>query len=179
MLFFVSLRRKKVTNCIKLSIFAFLLVFVTSFPAPAEPPTMFYTDHDQQQFKASVSKALTSVRRVLDVERSKKLQFADEVDHKYQDKYELTDLMTNMAIVSTVSVLKELGLTKEILQSLDTSKEITLRFSSTETCTLSSEKIVDEPLPHSKVTKETTTQQQGEGDSSPIGKLANIVKGGS
>ena len=138
----------------------------------------FYTDYHQDQFKARVSKALSSVRRVLDVERSEKLRIADDVDHKYQDKYKLTDLMTNMAIVSFVSVLKELGLTKEILQSIDMSKETTLRFSTTEMCTFVNEEVVDEPLPFSKVTEETTTQVEKSGSKpSPIGQLARIVKG--
>lgn len=118
---------------------------------------MTYSDFHNQAFEAKVTNALRSVRRVLDVDRGAKIRLADDVDHEYQDKYKLADLMTNMTIVTLVSVLEKLGLTKEVLRSMDKSKEITLRFSASESCKLAKDEVVDEPLPYTKETQESTT----------------------
>jgi len=118
---------------------------------------MTYSDFHNQAFEAKVTKALESVRRVLDVDRGAKIRLADDVDHEYQDKYKMADLMTNMTIVTLVSVLEKLGLTKDILRGLDKSKEITLCFCASESCKLAKEEVVDEPLPYTKETQESTT----------------------
>ena len=137
-----------------------------------------YSDFHNQHFEAKVTKALESVRRVLDVDRGTKIRLADGVDHEYKDKYKLADLMTNMTIVTLLSVLEELGLTKEVLRSMDKSKEITLRFSTCESCTFVKEEVVDEPLPFTKETQETTWSGTSESTTkkSTIEKIVKRVK---
>jgi len=121
---------------------------------------MSYSDFQAQVFEANVRNALVSVQRVLDVDRSPKVRLAEEVDHDYVDKYKLADLLTNTTIVALMAVLEQLGLTKEVLQSIgDISKDkaTTLRFSSSESCTFVKEEVVDEPLPFAKETQESET----------------------
>ena len=121
---------------------------------------MSYSDFQAQVFEANVRNALVSVQRVLDVDRSPKVRLAEDVDHAYVDKYKLADLLTNTTIVALMAVLEQLGLTKEVLQSIgDISKEkaTTLRFSSSESCTFVKEEVVDEPLPFAKETQKSET----------------------
>jgi len=119
---------------------------------------MIYSNFHEEVFKDKVWKALTSVRRVLDVNRAPNVRLAENVDHDYIDKYKLADLLTNTTIVAFMAVFERLGLTKEVLRSIgDTSKDTTLRFSTSESCTFVKEEVVDEPLPFAKETKEATT----------------------
>ena len=55
-----------------------------------------YTDFNEEVFKASVDDALHSVRRVLDINRSPRLNLAEDVDHNYNDKFKLANLTTNI-----------------------------------------------------------------------------------
>jgi hypothetical protein len=109
---------------------------------------MIYNYHqfDEGVFKNKVSKALSSVRRALDVDRAPSVGLAEHVDHNYTDKYKLANLMTNAAIVSLMINFEQLGLTKKILQSLgNTSKETTLRVKISRSCKFVEEKVVDVP----------------------------------
>ena len=81
-----------------------------------------YSDFNEELFKESVKEALTSVKRVLDVDcrehPNKILRLAEDVDHGYTDKYKLANLLTNTAIISLTVVLERFGLTKDVLQSI-------------------------------------------------------------
>jgi len=114
---------------------------------------MTYSDYDKEGFEHHVSRALTTVRRVLDVERAAGVRLAADVDHEYTDKYKLADLLTNTSVVALMAVFEKLGLTKEVLQSITdgTSRETTLRFAASESCTLVKTEVVDKPLPFTKV----------------------------
>jgi len=121
---------------------------------------MVYPYHrfDEHVFKNKVSKALSSVRRALDVDRAPSVGLAEHVDHNYTDKYKLANLMTNAAIVSLMINFEQLGLTKKILQSLgDTSKETTLRFKISRSCKFVEEKVVDVPA---TTTREISTENE-------------------
>lgn len=123
---------------------------------------MTYSDFNEEVFKDSVREALASVRRVLDIDRCPNLRLAEDVDHEYTDKYKLANLLTNTAVVSFLVVLDGLGLTKDVLSSIDTkaSKATTLRCSVSESCKVVKEEIVDVPLRSSKEIKEVTTESK-------------------
>jgi hypothetical protein len=136
---------------------------------------MIYNYHqfDEGVFKNKVSKALSSVRRALDVDRAPSVGFAEHVDHNYTDKYKLANLMTNAAIVSLMINFEQLGLTKKILQSLgNTSKETTLRVRISRSCKFVEEKVVDVPT---TTTREISTKN-GVGCFRTSGKRTMIEK---
>jgi len=123
---------------------------------------MAYSEYHNQIFRDDLDKAMKSVRQVLDTDRSSKLRLAENVDHTYLDKYRLAEMLTNTSIVALMKVLEELGLTKEALAGLqdertESSSETTMRFSASESCTFTREKIEDIPAPVSKKTQETST----------------------
>ena len=120
-----------------------------------------YTDFNEEVFKASVNEALQSVKRVLDINRSPHLHLADDVDHTYTDKFQLANLLTNTTIISVTIILERFGLTKEVLQSIDTTQPITLRFSASESCRFVKEETVDVPLPLIAETNEVTKVTTG------------------
>ena len=138
-----------------------------------------YTDFNEEVFKASVDEALHSVRRVLDINRSPHLHLAEDVDHNYNDKFKLANLLTNTAIISSTIILERFGLTKEVLQSIDTSKPTTLRFVASESCHLVKEETVDVPLQikieTNEDTKVTTEYEETNTSKSTIKKVVNRV----
>ena len=138
-----------------------------------------YTDFNEVVFKASVDEALHSVRRVLDINRSPRLHLAEDVDHNYNDKFKLANLLTNTAIISSTIILERFGLTKEVLQSIDTSKPTTLRFVASESCHFVKEETVDVPLQikieTNEDTKVTTEYEETNTSKSTIKKVVNRV----
>jgi hypothetical protein len=138
-----------------------------------------YTDFNEEVFKASVDEALHSVRRVLDINRSPRLHLAEDVDHNYYDKFKLANLLTNTAIISLTIILERFGLTKEVLQSIDTSKLTTLRFGASESCRLVKEETVDVPLQMkietNEETKVTTEYEETKTSKSTVKKVVNRV----
>eukprot|EP00934_Nitzschia_sp_Nitz4_P003748 Nitzschia sp. Nitz4//scaffold57_size113557//33958//34375//NITZ4_003985-RA/size113557-augustus-gene-0.179-mRNA-1//-1//CDS//3329554828//3738//frame0 len=80
---------------------------------------------DRDEFEEKVSNALKAVERILEVDRNPRL--AGNVDHTYDDKYALADSITNSAILAVLNALHEIGLTLEVLQSVDVSKPVTMR----------------------------------------------------
>jgi hypothetical protein len=105
----------------------------------------------------AVDKALKTVQQILEVNRNP--QLAEEVDHDYQNKFELADRMTNIAIVAQMNCLERLGLTLEMLQGMDESKSTTLRFQASEKCTFLKEQTVEVPMDvsHEKVEESQST----------------------
>ena len=69
-------------------------------------------------FRDHVERALSSVRKVLDLERAAAIRPAGDTDHSYGDKYKLADGMVNSTIVAFLAVLNRLGLTPEVLERL-------------------------------------------------------------
>lgn len=106
-----------------------------------------YSGYDAEVFEQHVSKALASVRRVLDIERASGIGAAGDIDHAYNDKYKLADAVTNSAIVALMHALDHLGLTKESLGAIiSVNKETTLRFTGSKTTTLVRLEEVDRPV---------------------------------
>jgi hypothetical protein len=133
-----------------------------------------YSDFHKGIFQDNVEEALTSVRRILDVDRGQSVRLAEDVDHNYVDKYRLADLLTNTAIVALMNVFEQFGLTKEVLQKIiatdnhnhttngSKQQETTLRFHCSESCTLVNEETVEEPMGISKKTKQSGVSISGQ-----------------
>ena len=108
-----------------------------------------------------MDKALQTVEQILEIDRKPLL--AEAVDHVYDNKYELGDRLTNIAIVSQLNVLEKLGLTKSVLQKIDSSKPTTMRFQASKNCTLLKEQIVDVPMEVSREKIEETNSNSPRG----------------
>ena len=117
------------------------------------------------------------MERILDVHRNPRL--AEDVEHSYDNKYGLADLLTNTAIIAQMNILERLGLTADLLKSIDTTKPTTLRFQASDSCTFLKEQIVKVPMPHSFDTKEetkTTGSFFGSTSKSTVSQIINNVK---
>lgn len=102
-----------------------------------------------------VDDALKTVERVLEINRNPRL--AEDVDHAYDDKYGMANLMTNTALIAQVNVLKEFGLTMDALKAIDKTKPVTLRFQAADSCSFLKEQIVEVPADRSVETDEHTS----------------------
>eukprot|EP00545_Synedropsis_sp_CCMP1620_P000355 CAMPEP_0119005492 /NCGR_PEP_ID=MMETSP1176-20130426/1748_1 /TAXON_ID=265551 /ORGANISM="Synedropsis recta cf, Strain CCMP1620" /LENGTH=988 /DNA_ID=CAMNT_0006957305 /DNA_START=85 /DNA_END=3051 /DNA_ORIENTATION=+ len=107
---------------------------------------MKYTMFHEQQFRAQVEKALDSVQTVLDVNRKPRL--AEDMDHKYDDKYALAEFLTNTTIAAQMNILERLGLTEDKLKRLYDmvhvdKRSVTISFEAEDTCTFLKEQLVD------------------------------------
>lgn len=93
--------------------------------------------------------ALERVRVVLASE--KQPVFADDAHHRYEDKYELAESMTNVAVASQVNSLGLLGLSREVLAWLaEGGRASSLEFRLQETCEYSrvETRTVEDPTRH-------------------------------
>eukprot|EP00534_Pseudo-nitzschia_fraudulenta_P008520 CAMPEP_0201150568 /NCGR_PEP_ID=MMETSP0851-20130426/11673_1 /ASSEMBLY_ACC=CAM_ASM_000631 /TAXON_ID=183588 /ORGANISM="Pseudo-nitzschia fraudulenta, Strain WWA7" /LENGTH=1014 /DNA_ID=CAMNT_0047427253 /DNA_START=66 /DNA_END=3110 /DNA_ORIENTATION=- len=122
---------------------------------------MLYSDFDAEVFRNDVREALTSVQRVLDTDRGSGILLAEDVDHGYTEKYELANVLTNVAILSLLAVLEKLGLTRDLLRDIagenkNKKAATTLRFAASESCKFVKGEVVDVKYPVSKETKEST-----------------------
>ena len=121
--------------------------------------------------------AMQDIHRILDLDRNPRL--AANVSHDYSDKYALANAMTNTAIIAQMNVLHRLGLTNDILQTLDPTKPTTLRFQASDSCQYLKEQVVDVPLP---VTVESVEDTETSGDfvgkttKSSVHKVVNRIK---
>jgi hypothetical protein len=90
-----------------------------------------------------VDKALSTVEHILEVHRHP--QLAEDVDHEYEDKYELANRMTNTSIVAQMNCLERMGLTSKVVKELEASKSTTLRFHASEKCAFLKDQLVEVP----------------------------------
>jgi hypothetical protein len=102
-----------------------------------------------------VDQALAAVERILHVSRNPRL--AEDVEHSYGNKYDLANMLTNAAIIAQMNALERIGLTAEVLKSIDPSKTTTLRFQASDSCSFLKEQTVSVPMPHQVETVEDTT----------------------
>jgi hypothetical protein len=116
------------------------------FSSAQTPRTSYQpiSNFSEQQFKQKMNVALESIRRVLDTTRClpsvsvltvRNPILPEDVPHKYQDKYQLAEFLTNTALAGQMNCLDSLGLGATGLKTLkEWSKEraITLRFESIE-----------------------------------------------
>ena len=89
----------------------------------------------EEYFRSQVQRSLDAVKRILHVNR--KPIFAADVQHQYQDKYILTEMLSNMAIVSTFNSLQNCGVDDTKLQlMLDwaETRSVSLSLRSAEMC---------------------------------------------
>ncbi|CAJ1960792.1 unnamed protein product [Cylindrotheca closterium] len=121
-----------------------------------------YGGFNEQVFRSSVENAMKTVEQILEANRNPKM--AGDVDHKYENKYNLAEQLSNMAIASHMNCFEQLGLTLNILQELKAaasssnnalSQSVTLRFQAAEACTFLNEQIVEVPSSTTHKTEET------------------------
>ena len=128
----------------------------------------------------AVDKALRTVEKILEADRRPLL--AEEVHHKYENKYELANHMTNLAIVAQMNALERLGLNEQIIRKLEDTKTATttLRFETSETCDFLKDRTVDVENPYSMETVQEKTSFVGStsftSKSSTIHKVVKKVK---
>eukprot|EP01124_Arcella_intermedia_P006206 TRINITY_DN13647_c0_g1_i7.p1 TRINITY_DN13647_c0_g1~~TRINITY_DN13647_c0_g1_i7.p1 ORF type:complete len:132 (+),score=27.76 TRINITY_DN13647_c0_g1_i7:59-454(+) len=123
-----------------------------------------------EEFKGKVGKALEEVRRILEVERCPLVP--GEVEHTYEDKYLLAELLVRTALAAQGNALEAVGMTEEAMQTLgraarEEKKAVTIRFQANLSCTfLSSQQKTTEQRSHTQttslmsiqeITKKTTT----------------------
>jgi len=85
--------------------------------------------------KSQLTEALKTVKTILHTTREP--NYADEVFHKYNDKYTLVDFMTNTTLAAILNCLEGMGVTPKILATLkewSTSRSVTLRLKAAQTC---------------------------------------------
>jgi hypothetical protein len=88
-----------------------------------------------QNMQLRLEGAESRVRQILDATKDPKI--ASGVDHTYEDKYLLSEFLSNTAVASWLAVLGELGLGPEQLATLkgwSATRTVTLRFRAEETC---------------------------------------------
>ena len=87
------------------------------------------------RFRSQVNSALVHVRRVLD--SNKNPSFPSETQHQYEDKYILVEILSKLAISSTLNSLLSLGINESQLREFVIwceSRSVSLRLKSTEKC---------------------------------------------
>jgi hypothetical protein len=87
------------------------------------------------RFRSQVESALVHIKRIL--ENDKNPTFPSEAQHQYEDKYILVEMLSRMAISSTINSFLALGFTESQIGELvewSSSKAVTLRWNSTERC---------------------------------------------
>ncbi|KAJ9471593.1 hypothetical protein DIPPA_28405 [Diplonema papillatum] len=90
----------------------------------------------EESLRQKVDASLVTVRKVFDTARNP--QLAEDVPHKYADKYLLAEYMTNGHCASLLTTLRLLGMTDEHMKTMkqwSSDRTVTLRFSSRHKCT--------------------------------------------
>lgn len=99
--------------------------------------TTLYTVYNEIRFKEEVNTALTTIRTIL--ENTKSPGFPNEIQHEYEDKYTMANILTNNFIASQLACLQLLGVDKKKLAEMrefGKKHSVSLRFSSSERCWL-------------------------------------------
>jgi hypothetical protein len=90
---------------------------------------------DEAHFRNQVQRSLNVVKRILDVNR--KPLFAADVQHQYQDKYILAEMISNMVLASTLSSFANFGVSDDKMQTImgwAACRSVSFSFKSTEQC---------------------------------------------
>jgi hypothetical protein len=125
-----------------------------------------YHDHfDEGSFRRRVDAALSAVGTILENTRAPTLAEAGS-DHSYDDKYGLTEFLTNAAMAAQLNVLERMGLDSAKLaqlQEVSATRSVTLRFMSKETCAFANEVIIEREG-RSKVVEQVETTVRDDSD---------------
>ena len=120
-------------------------------------------DFQVEQFKNKLSNGMTTVARVLDVNRNPLI--ADDVHHKYDDKYLLAEGLTSTGLAAMLNGLSVIGLndTKvtEVMKKSGGSKSVTLRFKLDSECAFE---------------KEATREVEGPSHVTEVSGMVNLKK---
>eukprot|EP00927_Polykrikos_kofoidii_P042043 TRINITY_DN35910_c1_g2_i1.p1 TRINITY_DN35910_c1_g2~~TRINITY_DN35910_c1_g2_i1.p1 ORF type:complete len:1030 (-),score=152.33 TRINITY_DN35910_c1_g2_i1:159-3248(-) len=131
-------------------------------------------DFEWPSFQSQVNEALETVRRVLDV--NKRAELADNVSHRYEDKYILAEFLVNTAIASQLHALSRLGLSRETLTRLvewAKDRSVSLEFSVAESCSLSRSETSEVESGSKMVSNIRWAEMQ---DGGPISEEATITR---
>ena len=105
-------------------------------------------------FKVKIKSALSKVRQLLHEEKEPKIP--DEVDHSYEDKYRLAEMLTSAAVSSGVQSLESLGFSIESIAKMGEwakTGSVTIKCSTNDTVTFIEEKKIKMQSSESFVTK--------------------------
>ena len=110
----------------------------------------------EAEFRRRVDAALTQVKRVLD--SAKQPCYAEDVAHKYDDKYALAEHIAISTLVSTFNTFSYLGLDDEMIDNLyttTTEQDVTilLRFRAERSCVLDRKETIEEDSDTKHVTE--------------------------
>jgi len=99
----------------------------------------------EEYVRVRVDSALEEVKKILGETRNPK--FAADVDHKYDDKYCLVEVLTNLALAADLNALERMGfderkLVELIKMSDGGNRSVTLRFDAKESCAFVKEQTV-------------------------------------
>ena len=104
------------------------------------------SNFNELTFKKKLDVALAEVKKILDTSRSP--QRADEVHHGYEDKYSLSEFLTNSTLASVLNVLNSLGLDDEklsvLVQRAKKGLSVWLELEGSETCQFLREQVREE-----------------------------------
>ena len=95
-----------------------------------------YNNNMSASFRSRVSTALENARKLFDVQRAQPL-LADDVQHRYDDKFALAEFATNANILSTFNVWRELGVSDEALREMrafPSDRSVSFRLQAEESC---------------------------------------------
>ena len=92
---------------------------------------------DAVVFRRKVDEALEKVKTIL--ENNKSPEIASDVHHKYNDKFLLAEMLTNLSSASMLAVLVSLGLKASALEKAygwanEKKRSVSLRFEAVEKC---------------------------------------------
>ncbi len=150
------------------------------------PSLLVNQEYGNFEFKEKLSQALKVVETMIDNTRKATIASPNHT-HTYDDKFNLSESMTNTAVTALLNVLEQMGLgigskmevegdsititttgttTADALRKLtkiaqDDKKSITARFVAKESCSFVRESEFDFENPHSIVEEETTSNKRG------------------
>lgn len=112
------------------------------------------SEFDEVRFRQRVDASLVRIKQILDTTRSP--TYAADVPHRYDDKYMLVELATNVAVEACYNALRKMGLSDEILKKVCTwgsqHQAVTLRLAIEETCAFDRKNEEETEAPEQDVT---------------------------
>ena len=98
---------------------------------------MSYNNYNDHVFRNKLDICLEKIKLLLEANKSNLIQPANDVEHRYEDKYLLANYLTNITLSSILNTFSHLGLTSQVLQTLQEwskQKEVSIRFEAIEKC---------------------------------------------
>lgn len=102
-----------------------------------------------KQFHKKINDSIETIKKI--IETNKSFQLPENVSHSYDDKFFLSEFVTNIALSSHLNTLSIIGFNDEIIEKMkiwknENKKSITLRFNSEEKCYFLKEKKIEKQI---------------------------------